>query len=413
MRLSTRVQAISPSPTVSIDAKAKEMARQGIDVISFGVGEPDFDTPGNVKAAAVSAIEGGFTKYTPVLGIPELREAVAAKLRTENGLDYRPDQILVSSGAKESLYHAVMALCEPGDEVFIPAPYWVTYPEQVKLAGGTPVVIEATAATDFKVTPGMLRERLTPRTRLLLLNSPSNPTGAVYTREELAGLAAFCVEHRIAVIADEIYEKLIYEGEPVSIASFGPEIKALTVVVNGVSKSHAMTGWRIGYAAGDPGVIKAMSSLQSHSTTHPCSIAQKAAVEALRGPQDEPARMRAEFRKRRDYLLGRLEDFPGFRTRKPAGAFYVFPNVEGLLGSRLAGREVRTDLDLAEVLLTEARVAVVPGTAFGAPGHLRISYAASMERLAEGMDRIEALLRTVEQVSSTKRPGEVVPWSRT
>ncbi len=375
-----------------MDAKAKEMRRQGIDVISFGVGEPDFDTPADVKAAAVAAIEQGFTKYTPVQGIPELRQAIAAKLKRDNGLDYAPEQILVSSGAKESVYHAVMALCEAGDEVIIPAPYWVSYPEQVKLAGATPVYVMAGAETGFKVTPEMLERHVTPRTRLLILNSPSNPTGAVYSRAELQALAEFCVAREIAVISDEIYEKLVYEGEHVSIASLGPEIKRLTVVINGLSKSHAMTGWRIGYAAAEPEVIKAMASFQSHSTTHPASIAQKAAVAALNGPEDAVAAMREEFRRRRDYIVDRLGQIPGFRVNRPAGAFYVFPNAEPLLGRRIGGREVRTDLDLAEALLTEARVAVVPGTAFGAPGHLRISYATSMERIKEGLDRVAAAL---------------------
>lgn len=392
MRLSSRVRAISPSPTVSIDAKAKEMVRRGIDVISFGVGEPDFDTPAHIKEAGIEAIRAGFTKYTPVLGIPELREAISAKLRRENGLDYPPAQILVSSGAKESLYHAVMALCEPGDEVLIPAPYWVTYPEQVKLAGGVPVVVEAGGETEFKVTPGMLAARATERTRLLILNSPSNPTGAVYTREELRAIADFCVARDLAVVSDEIYEKLVYEGEFVSIASLGPEIRARTVVINGVSKAFAMTGWRIGYAAGEPDVIKAMSSLQSHSTTHPASMAQKAAAAALAGPLDAVRAMAEEFRRRRDDVVERLERVPGLRVRRPAGAFYVFPNVEGVLGRSLDGRTVATDLDLAEALLTEGRVALVPGTAFGAPGHLRLSYATSMERLREGLDRLEAVL---------------------
>ncbi len=392
MRLSSRVKAVSPSPTVSIDAKAKEMARQGIDVISFGVGEPDFDTPDHIKEAGIEAIRSGFTKYTPVLGIPELREAISAKLRRENGLDYAPTEILVSSGAKESLYHAVMSLCEPGDEVLIPAPYWVTYPEQVKLAGGVPVVVEAGGETDFKVTPEMLAAHATWRTRLLLLNSPSNPTGAVYTRGELQALADFCVSRDIAVISDEIYEKLVYEGEFVSIASLGPEIRSRTVVVNGVSKAFAMTGWRIGYAAGTPDVIKAMSSLQSHSTTHPASMAQKAAAAALSGPHDAVETMAVEFRRRRDYVVERLQRIPGLVVRRPAGAFYVFPNVERLLGRTLDGRPLNTDLDLAELLLTEGRVALVPGTAFGAPGHLRLSYATSMERLREGLDRMEAVL---------------------
>ncbi len=388
MRLSGRVRAISPSPTVAIDSKAKEMTARGIDVISFGVGEPDFDTPQNIKDAGIKAIEAGFTKYTPVLGIAELREAIVAKFKEDNHLEYSPAQILVSSGAKESLYHAVMTLCEPGDEVMIPVPYWVTYPEQVKLAGGKPVFVETTAAEGFKVTPKSLAAKCTANTRLFILNSPSNPTGAVYTKEELRNLAAFCVEREIAVISDEIYEELIYEGEHVSIASFGPEIKRLTVVINGASKGYAMTGWRIGYAAGEPDVIKAMSALQSHSTTHPASMAQKAAVEALKGPQDAVGLMREEFRRRRDYVVERLSQLPGFKVAKPEGAFYVFPGIQELLGRSYGGRVIETDLDLAELLLTEARVALVPGTAFGAPGHFRISYATSMERLQTGIDRI-------------------------
>lgn len=392
MRLSSRVRAISPSPTVSIDAKAKEMSRQGIDVISFGVGEPDFDTPAHIKEAGIEAIRQGFTKYTPVTGILELRAAVARKFQRDNGLDYTPEQILVSSGAKESLYHAVMTLCEPGDEVLIPAPYWVTYPEQVKLAGGTALVVETTAADGFRLTAAMLAAHATPRTKLLLLNSPSNPTGAVLTREDLRGIATFCVERDIMVIADEIYEKLVYEGEHVSIASFGPEIKARTVVINGASKGYAMTGWRIGYAAAEPAVIKAMSALQSHSTTHPAAMAQKAAVASLEGPQEAVETMRQEFRRRRDYVLERVAALPGVRVAKPAGAFYVFPNVDAVLGKSLDGRVLATDLDLADALLTGARVAVVSGTAFGAPGHMRISYATSQERIREGLDRIEDAL---------------------
>ncbi len=392
MRLSSRVNAISPSPTVSLDARAKELARQGVDVISFGVGEPDFDTPEPVKEAGIAAIRAGFTRYTPVQGLPELREAIAAKLARENGLEYSPAQILVSSGAKESLYHAVMALCEPGDEVLIPSPYWVTYPEQVKLAGGVPVPVPTGPEDGFKVTPALLAERAGPRTRLLILNNPANPTGAVYTRPELEALADFCLRRDIAIIADEVYEKLVYDAEFVSVAALGPEVKARTVLVNGVSKAYAMTGWRIGYAAAEPAVIRAMTALQSHSTTHPAAMAQKAAAAALSGDQGAVAAMVAEFRRRRDYVVERLARLPGLRVARPEGAFYVFPNVEQLLGRRLDGRTVATDLDLAEVLLVEGRVALVPGTAFGAPGHLRLSYATSLERLREGLDRLEAVL---------------------
>ncbi len=389
MRLATRVGAIAPSPTVAMDARAKEMRRQGVDVVAFGVGEPDFDTPEHVKEAGIAAIRAGFTKYTPVQGIPELREAIAAKLRRDNGLEYPPEQILVSSGAKESLYHAVMALCDAGDEVLIPAPYWVTYPEQVRLAGGVPVIVETTGEDGFKVTPDHLRRALSPRTRLLLLNSPSNPTGAVYSPEELANLADFCREHDLAVVSDEIYEKLVYEGRHASIAAL-PGMQERTVVVNGVSKSHAMTGWRIGYAAGPASVIKGMAALQSHSTTHPAACAQKAAVAALAGPEEPVTAMREEFARRRELMLDLLGRLTGVRVARPAGAFYVFPDVRAWLGRSFRGRPVEDDVALAELILTEARVALVPGTAFGAPGHLRLSYATSRERIEEGLRRLRA-----------------------
>ncbi|MBX6377160.1 MAG: pyridoxal phosphate-dependent aminotransferase [Clostridia bacterium] len=394
MELANRVRVLQPSPTTAMDARAKALVREGVDVISFSVGEPDFDTPEHVRQAAVEAIRAGHTRYTAVAGIPELREAVSAKLWRDNGLDYPPSQILVSSGAKESCYQAIMALVDRGDEVVIPAPYWVTYPEQVRIAGGVPVILPALSG-DFKVTAEQLREVVTPRTRLFILNSPANPTGAVYTRQELAALAEVCVERNVAILADEIYEKLLYEGEHVSIASLAPEVKRLTVTVNGVSKAYAMTGWRIGYAAAEPEVVAAMQALQSHATTHPASIAQYAAVAALNGPQEPVAAMVEAFRRRREAMVERLRRLPGFRVGRPAGAFYVFPDVRELLGRRIGGTVVRDDVQLAELFLEAARVAVVPGSGFGAPGFLRFSYATSLERIEEGMDRLAALLATV------------------
>lgn len=393
MRLARRVREITPSPTLGIDALAKQMVREGIDVISFSVGEPDFDTPEAVKEEGIRAIRAGFTKYTPASGIPELKEAICRKLKEENGLEYRPDQILVSAGAKHSLYNAFMALCEEGDEVILPAPYWVTYPEQIRLAGGRPVVIPLGPGEGFKLSPEALAAHLTPRTRLLVLNSPSNPAGAVYTRGELEALAEICVRHQIYVISDEVYEKLVYDGlEHVSIASLGTDIKRLTVVVNGVSKAYAMTGWRIGYAAAEGEIIKAMSDLQGHCTSNPTSISQKAALAALNGPHEPVREMVAEFEKRRDYLVERLRCLRGFSVPLPRGAFYVFAGVGGLLGEVIGGRRVTDDNSLARILLEEGRVAVVPGSGFGSPGYLRFSYATSRERIREGMYRLEALL---------------------
>lgn len=394
MYLSRRVREITPSPTLGIDARAKQMKRQGIDVISFSVGEPDFDTPEHIKAAAVDAIKVGFTKYTPAAGIPELKEAICAKLKRDNGLTYAPSQILVSVGAKHSLYNALQAVCDTGDEVIIPAPYWVTYPEQVKLAGGVPVVIDCGEDTGFKLTPDALRARITPRTRVLILNSPSNPTGAVYSRRELEDLAEICLKHEIYVLADEVYEKLIYDDtQHVSIASLGPEIGRLTITVNGVSKAYAMTGWRIGYAAAEKEIIDAMADLQGHVTSNPTSIAQKASLAALTGPEEPLRVMLAEFDRRRSYMTERLNRIPGFRAVMPAGAFYVFPNVSGLFGRKVGGTVV-TDADsLAAVLLDKAKVALVPGGGFGAPDNIRFSYATSMDLIVEGLDRIETLVQ--------------------
>lgn len=381
---------------MAMDAAAKEMLRQGIDVISFGVGEPDFDTPDNVKAAAIKAIEEGRTKYTPASGIHELKVAIQQKLARDNQLEYGIDQISVNVGAKHALYNITQVLCDPGDEVIIPAPYWVSYVEQVRVTGATPVIVETTEENGFRVTADQLREAITPRTKAIMLNSPSNPTGAVYRREHLEAIAEVAVEKGIAVISDEIYEPFIYGGaKHISIAQLGPEIKALTLVVNGVSKSHAMTGWRIGFVAGDARVIKAINSLQSHSTSNPTSIAQWAAVEALTGPQEPVAQMVAEFVKRREYLVERLRALPGVECAMPEGAFYAFPRVTAAFGKTYGDRKIENSADLCQLLLEEAHVSIVPGSAFGAEGFVRISYATSMANLEKGLDRIERVWRAL------------------
>jgi len=375
---------------MAMDTAAKEMVRRGIDVISFGVGEPDFDTPENVKQAAVKAIEAGRTKYTPAGGIHELKVAIQQKLARDNGLEYGLDQIVVTVGAKHALYNLAQVLLDPGDEVIVPAPYWVSYVEQVRVTGAVPVVVQTRGENGFRLTAEEFRRAITPRTKALILNSPSNPTGAVYRREHLEALAEVAVEHGIAVISDEIYEPFIYGGaQHVSIASLGPEIKALTLVVNGVSKSHAMTGWRIGFIAGDSRVIKAVTSLQSHSVSNPTSIAQYAAIEALTGPQEPVQRMVAEFARRREYLVQRLRALPGVECDMPEGAVYVFPKISAVFGKGLGGRKVTDSASLCQLLLEEGHVSVVPGSAFGAEGYMRLSYATSMENLEKGMDRIE------------------------
>ncbi|BDG59079.1 pyridoxal phosphate-dependent aminotransferase [Caldinitratiruptor microaerophilus] len=393
--LSQRARELAPSPTMAIDARAKQLLAEGADVVNFSVGEPDFDTPDTAKEGGIAAIRQGFTKYTPAAGTLELRRAIAEKLRRENGLEYAPEQIVVSNGGKQSLYNAFMVLLDPGDEVIIQAPYWVSYPEMVKLAGGVPVVVETDARTGFKMTPDMIREKLTPRTKVINLNSPSNPTGVVYTPAELRAIAELAVEKNLIIISDEIYEKLLYDGaEFVSIASFGPDVKRLTVTVNGFSKAYAMTGWRMGYAAAEKPIAKAMADLQSQTTSGPSSITQKAALAALQGDQGPVEAMRQEFDRRRRYVVERLRSIPGFDLEVvPQGAFYVFPNVSALFGRTIAGQRVENADDLGMLLLEKAKVALVPGSGFGSPNHVRISYATSMERLKEGLDRIERLLR--------------------
>jgi aspartate aminotransferase len=390
MGIAKRATAIKPSPTLATAAKAKAMKAQGIDVVDFGVGEPDFDTPENVKQAGIKAIQSGFTKYTPAGGTDELKDAVIDKFKKDNNLAYERSQVLISCGAKHSLYNIAEALFDPGDEVIIPAPYWVSYPDQVLLNDATPVIVETTAEEGFTLTAKKLEQSVTKKTKALVLNSPSNPTGLAYDRKTLEEIAAVAVRHQLYVISDEIYEKLLYDGfKHVSIASLGKEIKDLTIVVNGVSKSHAMTGWRIGYAAGPKNVLSAMANIQSQSTSNPCSISQKAAVEALRGPQDFIATMNVEFDKRRRTMVERLNAMKGVTCLMPVGAFYAFPDVSRLFGKSVNGKTIKGSADLATYLLEDAQVALVSGDAFGAEAYIRLSYATSMENIRKGLDRIE------------------------
>ena len=394
--LAKRAQAIKPSPTLAMAAKAKAMKAQGIDVVDFGVGEPDFDTPENVKQAGIRAIQAGFTKYTPAGGTDELKDAVIEKFKRDNGLSYERPQVLISCGAKHSLYNIAEAVFDAGDEVIIPSPYWVSYPDQVLLNDAVPVIVATTEAEGFRISAEKLEKAVTKRTKAIILNSPSNPTGLAYDRKTLEAVAAVAVKHRIYVISDEIYEKLVYDGfTHTSIASLGPEIKDLTIVVNGVSKSHSMTGWRIGYAAGPKDVITAMANIQSQSTSNPTSISQKAALEALRGPQDFLAEMNREFDKRRKYMVERLNAMAGVSCLMPVGAFYAFPNVSALYGRSVAGRTIKNSSDMAAYLLEEAKVALVSGDSFGADAYIRLSYATSMASIAKGLDRIEAALKNL------------------
>lgn len=393
MKISKRVAHITESLTLALTAKEKQMRKEGIDVIGFGAGEPDFDTPEHIKAVAIEDIKKGFTKYTPANGILELRQAVCEKFKRENNLEYTPDQVIISCGAKHVLYNAILALVDDDDEVIIPAPYWLTYPEQVKAAGGRSVFIEASIDNDFKITPQQLKKAITPKTVALILNSPSNPTGAVYNREELQAIAEIAVEKKLFVISDEIYEHLIYDGEKhYSIASLGDEIKQLTIVVNGVSKTYSMTGWRIGYAAGPKPIIAAMSNLQSHSTSNPTSFCQHAAIEALRGDQSFIQMMLKAFDERRRYMVEKLNSISGIKCRIPKGAFYVFPDVSAYYGKKLNGREIKGSLDFADYLLECAKVAVVPGVAFGDDRCIRLSYATSLDKIKAGLERIEQVL---------------------
>jgi aspartate aminotransferase len=392
--LSDRAKGLKPSPTLAINAKAKAMQAQGIHVISFGAGEPDFDTPLNIKEAAKKALDEGFTKYTAVGGIDDLKDAIIKKFQRDSGLSYKRSEILVSCGGKHSFYNLAQAIFDQGDEVIIPAPYWVSYPPMVALANGTPVIVETTEKNEFKLTPEQLKNTISPRTKALVLNSPCNPTGSAYTKKELEKIADIAVSENFFVISDEIYEKIIYDGfEFVSIASLGEEVKKRTIIVHGVAKTYAMTGWRIGYTAGSEEIISAMNNIQSQSTSNPTSIAQKASVEALLGPQNEIGKMVSAFGQRRDYIVDRLNKIPGVSCYKPVGAFYVFPNFSFYYGKSYQGGKISNSTGLAAFLLDIARVAVVPGVEFGADPFERLSYATSMEDIKEGLNRIEESLK--------------------
>ena len=393
MYLSEKAKAIKASTTLAIDSKFKAMKAEGIDVVGFGAGEPDFDTPKYIQDAAIEAIRGGQTKYTPAAGTMVLRQAVADKFLRENGLSYEPTQIVVSNGAKHSLVNAFSAILNPGDEVIIPAPFWVSYPEMVKLSDGVPVVVETTEENDFKLGVAELSAALTDKTRAIVLNSPSNPTGMVYTEEELKAIADFAVEHDLYVISDEIYEHLIYEGKHVSIASLGEEIKKRTIIINGVSKTYAMTGWRIGFAAAAPEIAKVMANEQSHASSNPNSIAQAATVAALSGGKEEIEMMKKAFVERRNYMVERINNMNGVSCKMPNGAFYVLMNISALKGHEMAGVMINSSDDFAGVLLDKAKVAVVPCSGFGNDDYVRWSYAVSMDTVKEGLDRLEAFLK--------------------
>jgi len=387
MEISARAAQLSPSLTLSIDSKAKAMKAEGIDVCGFGAGEPDFDTPDHIKAAAIAALEAGFTKYTPSAGLPELRQAIAEKLEADNQVSYRPSQVVVSSGAKHSCYNAILATCQPGDEVLIPSPYWVSYPDMVRLAGAEPVIVQTTERNGWKMRASDFENAMTPRTKMVILNTPGNPTGSVYTREELEGIVEVAAEEDIYILSDEIYEKLVYDdNKHVSVASLSPEAYGLTITVNGFSKAYAMTGWRLGYMAAPEAVAKAVDNIQSHSTSNPCSFAQKGAVAALKGDQQGLADMRDEFSMRRDYMFDRITKIPNITAVKPQGAFYILVNISQLgLSSQ----------NFADRLLSKANVAVVPGAAFGDDRTVRLSYATSIDIIKKGLDRFQDFCRTL------------------
>ncbi|MBN1882220.1 MAG: pyridoxal phosphate-dependent aminotransferase [Deltaproteobacteria bacterium] len=388
-KLSDRVLGLAPSPTLAISAQAKEMRARGEDVIGFGVGEPDFQTPEHIKEAGIQAILDGKTGYTDASGIIELKKVVSETIQRETGADYPPESVIINCGGKHSFFNLALAFFEPGDEVLVPAPYWVSYPPMVSLAGAAPVIIPASKEEGFKVTVDTLSGAVTKRTKALVLNSPSNPTGAAYTGKELEGVARFCLENDIYIISDEIYDKLVYDGfTHVSVASLGKDVADMTIYLNGVSKTYAMTGWRIGYAAGPADLIKAMGKVQSQSTSNPTSISQWAAIDALTGPQDDVEKMRREFERRRSIMVDSLNEIPGVSCLKPQGAFYVFPDVSGVFGASTGDGVIEGSVDFASYLLTKVKVALVPGSAFGDDRCVRLSYAASLEEITEGVRRI-------------------------
>lgn len=398
MELSKKAMSIKPSTTMAISSRAAEMKAAGVDVVSFGAGEPDFDTPAHIAQAGIAAIQNGQTRYTPAAGTPELRQAVCDKLKRDNGLEYEPAQVVISNGAKHSLMNTFMAILHEGDEVIIPAPFWLSYAEMVRIAGGVPVIIHTKKENGFMMTKEELENAYSAKTKAVVLTTPSNPTGQVMSRADLEMVAEFAVSHDILVVSDEIYEKLIYEDDKqhISIASLGQDIYDRTIVINGVSKSYAMTGWRIGYAAAPLPIAKLMASLQSHMASNPNAIAQAATVVALNGPQDCVTEMCVEFKKRRDYIYEREEAIPGISALKPEGAFYLFVDVSGLYGKAYEGQKIESAADFASILLEKKYVAVVPCADFGMPDYIRLSYATSMELIKKGMDRIEEMVKELK-----------------
>ena len=387
MKLAARVSKVTPSLTLAIAAKAKAMKAEGIDVCSFSAGEPDFDTPAHIKAAAAQALESGKTKYGPAAGEPKLREAIAHKLKTENGLDYQSGNVIVTNGGKHSLFNLMVALIDPGDEVIIPAPYWLSYPEMITLAGGNPVIVTTDAATGYKITPQQLRQAITPKTKLFVLNSPSNPTGMVYTLDEITALAQVIVDADIFVVSDEIYEKILYDGaKHISIGSLGQEIFNRSLISNGFAKGYSMTGWRLGYLAGPGEIIGAATTIQGHSTSNVCTFAQYGAIAALESSQDCVESMRRAFAQRRQVMLDRINAIPGLSCAKPDGAFYLFPDIS---------RTGLKSLEFGNALLEAQQVAVIPGIAFGADNYIRLSYATDMATIEKGMDRLEKFVSSL------------------
>lgn len=396
LKISKKGGAVSASPTLAIDSKFKAMKAEGIDAVGFGTGEPDFDTPDHIKQAAIDALKKGMTKYTPASGTLQLKQAVARKLKRENNLDYEPKNIVISNGAKHSLTNIFMAICDPGDEVIVPAPYWVSYPEMVKLADGVPVILNTTEEHDFKFTVEELAEKVTDKTVAVILCSPSNPTGSVYSKEELQKIADFCVEKKIMVISDEVYEHLIYDGDTVSIATLGEDIKKLTVTVNAVSKTYAMTGWRIGYTACDESLAKVMSNIQSHATSNPNSIAQAAAIAALDGSLDCVYEMKKHFEERKNYMYEKINAIDGLSCRMPKGAFYIMMNISKIKGKKFDGVTINTSDDFCNLLLEKELVALVPGSGFGADDFCRWSYATGMDSIQKGMERLAHFVESLQ-----------------
>jgi aspartate aminotransferase len=391
MKLANRVQSLTPSTTLAITAKAKELKAQGLDIIGLGAGEPDYNTPKHIIDAALLSMNEGQTKYTPSAGLPKLKEAIAAKLKRDQGLDYKPSEIAVGSGAKHSLYTLFQAILDEEDEPIVPIPYWVSYPEQIKLADGKPVYIVGTEENQYKITKEQLEQAITDKTKAVIINSPSNPTGMLYSREELAAIGEVCLAHDILIVSDEIYEKLVYgNAKHTSIAEISPELKKQTIIINGVSKSHSMTGWRIGYAAGDESIIKAMANLASHSTSNPTTTAQYGAIAAYEGTQEPVEEMRQAFESRLNKIYDKLVEIPGVSCIKPQGAFYLFPNVKRAV--ELTGYSNVEDFTTA--LLEEAQVAVIPGSGFGAPDNIRLSYATSLELLEAAVERIHSFVKS-------------------